>query len=147
MSANKLQISKIIVGHAVRNNFKALQIRLGQDLNPSVIRDTQEHFKQRSSEPDFRRKYTLPELKDPSHEYSLRVLAAHLLHKDVQSHGVAHHNALDHARTTMSLYRLDALAFKTNAHMWDHSVDWNHKGVLEENSVLKFPAVTVTQYK
>ena len=74
----------------------------------SFLLDTQEHFKQRSSEPDFRRKYTLPELKDPSHEYSpRRVLAAHLMHKDVQLHGVAHHNALDDARTTMSLYRLD----------------------------------------
>ena len=54
--------SKIIVGHAVHNDFEALQICLGQDLDPSVVRDTQKHFKWRRNEPDFRRKYTLPEL-------------------------------------------------------------------------------------
>ena len=51
------------------------------------------------------------------------MLAAHLLNKDVQSHGVVHHNALDNARTMMSLYYLDALAFKSNAHMWDVGVE------------------------
>ena len=68
---------------------------------------------------DFQYRDRLPELENPIHNYSLKTLAFHLLGEDVQGGGVQDHNAIDDARITMRLYRLDELAFEVNAHLWD----------------------------
>ena len=36
-----------VVGHAIRNDLRCLEIKLGKDLDPGVIRDTQIHYKER----------------------------------------------------------------------------------------------------
>ena len=37
----------------------------------------------------------------------------------MQQGGIQEHNAVEDAITTMKLCQLDALAFETNAHLWD----------------------------
>lgn len=110
--------SKIIVRLSISNNFKALDID-ESDLGHNVCRDVQKHYKDRRHDVDFRYRDCLPELEDPMHNYSLKTLALHLLGEDEQGGGVQDHNAVDDARITMRLYRLDELAFKVNAHLWD----------------------------
>ena len=36
-----------VVGHAIENDLRCLKIKLGADLEESVIRDTQLHYKER----------------------------------------------------------------------------------------------------
>ena len=84
---------------------------VGSDLKPVVIRDT----KSRHNEPDFSQCYHLPELPHPNDNYSLKTSAWCLLGERVQQGGVQAHKAVDDAKTTMRLYRLDELAFERNA--------------------------------
>ena len=100
-----LRRCKFVIGHAIRNDLTCLSISEGVDLPNQVIIDIQKHYKQRAREQDFRvRGFHLPPLSEPSHDYSLKTLARHLLHEDVQQ---GDHSAIEDARTTMKLYALD----------------------------------------
>ena len=109
--------SKIVVGFAIKNDFKSLRIE-ESELGDNVVRDVQTHYKERRCDVDFSDCHYLPDLK--KHEnYSLKTLAFLLLHEDVQRGGVQHHDAVEDAKITMKLYRFDELAFDVNAHLWD----------------------------
>ena len=115
-----LSRSNIVVGHAIANDFRCLNIT-DQDLDPDVVRDVQKHYKERSHDVHFRDRFQLPPLAHSSHDYSLKTLAMHLL-QEVQMGGVGHHNAIEDAKTTMKLYRLDEFKFEKHVHLRD--VDW-----------------------
>ena len=65
------------------------------------------------------RGFQLPFLQQPSDEYSLKTLAWHLLHEEVQK---GDHNATEDAQTTMKLYLLDQFKFEDHVHLRD--MEW-----------------------
>ncbi|XP_030397826.1 interferon-stimulated 20 kDa exonuclease-like 2 isoform X2 [Gopherus evgoodei] len=86
----KLLAGKIVVGHAIHNDFKALKY-----FHPkSVTRDT-------SKIPLLNRKAGFPE----NESASLKRLTKQLLHKDIQL-GKNGHSSVEDAKATMELYRV-----------------------------------------
>ncbi|XP_068778733.1 interferon-stimulated 20 kDa exonuclease-like 2 [Struthio camelus] len=86
----KILSGKIVVGHAICNDFKALKY-----FHPkSLTRDT-------SKIPLLNRKGGFPE----NVSISLKRLAKQLLHKDIQV-GKSGHSSVEDARTTMELYKV-----------------------------------------
>ncbi|XP_032647989.1 interferon-stimulated 20 kDa exonuclease-like 2 [Chelonoidis abingdonii] len=86
----KLLAGKIVVGHAIHNDFKALKY-----FHPkSVTRDT-------SKIPLLNRKAGFPE----NESASLKRLTKQLLHKDIQV-GKNGHSSVEDAKATMELYRV-----------------------------------------
>ena len=110
-----LHRSKIVVRHAIANDFKVL----GIDKSEFDYRDVQKHYKDRYHDMDFHYCDCFPKLENPAHNYSLKTLAHDLLGIKVQGSGVKDHNAVDNAKVTMRLYHFDELAFEVNAHLWD----------------------------
>ncbi|XP_041037711.1 interferon-stimulated 20 kDa exonuclease-like 2 [Carcharodon carcharias] len=86
----KVLCGKIVVGHAVHNDFKALNYFHPQ----SLTRDT-------SKIPLLNRKAGFPE----KESVSLKRLTKQLLHRDIQV-GKQGHSSVEDARATMELYRL-----------------------------------------
>ncbi|KAM4662304.1 interferon-stimulated 20 kDa exonuclease-like 2 [Discoglossus pictus] len=86
----KILSSKIVIGHAIQNDFKALNYFHPKELT----RDT-------SKIPLLNRKAGFHE-KEPA---SLKRLAKQLLHKDIQT-GKSGHSSVEDAKTTMELYRI-----------------------------------------
>eukprot|EP00079_Xenopus_tropicalis_P028693 XP_012823691.1 PREDICTED: interferon-stimulated 20 kDa exonuclease-like 2 isoform X2 [Xenopus tropicalis] len=86
----KILNGKVVVGHAIHNDYKALNYFHPQEMT----RDT-------SKIPLLNRKAGLPE----KEVASLKRLSKLLLHKDIQtgSHG---HSSVEDAKTTMELYRV-----------------------------------------
>lgn len=86
----RLLAGKVVVGHAVHNDFKALKY-----FHPEALtRDT-------SKMPLLNRKGGFPE----NATVSLKRLAKELLHKDIQV-GKSGHSSVEDARTTMELYKV-----------------------------------------
>ncbi|XP_075763637.1 interferon-stimulated 20 kDa exonuclease-like 2 [Pelodiscus sinensis] len=86
----KILTGKIVVGHAIHNDFKALKY-----FHPkSVTRDT-------SKIPLLNRKAGFPEYESAS----LKRLTKQLLHKDIQI-GKNGHSSVEDAKATMELYRV-----------------------------------------
>ncbi|XP_021232379.1 interferon-stimulated 20 kDa exonuclease-like 2 isoform X1 [Numida meleagris] len=86
----KILSGKVVIGHAIHNDFKALKYS-----HPKVLtRDT-------SKIPLLNQKGGFPE--DVS--ISLKRLAKELLHKDIQV-GKSGHSSVEDARTTMELYKV-----------------------------------------
>ncbi|XP_074836782.1 interferon-stimulated 20 kDa exonuclease-like 2 [Carettochelys insculpta] len=86
----KILAGKIVVGHAIHNDFKALKY-----FHPkSVTRDT-------SKIPLLNRKAGFPE----NESASLKRLTKQLLHKDIQV-GKNGHSSVEDAKATMELYRV-----------------------------------------
>ncbi|MBZ3870459.1 Interferon-stimulated 20 kDa exonuclease-like 2 [Sciurus carolinensis] len=86
----KIILGKIVVGHAIHNDFKALQY-----FHPkSLTRDT-------SQIPLLNRKANCPE----NATMSLKCLTKQLLHRDVQI-GKGGHSSVEDAQVTMELYKL-----------------------------------------
>ncbi|XP_067425677.1 interferon-stimulated 20 kDa exonuclease-like 2 [Emydura macquarii macquarii] len=86
----KILAGKIVVGHAIHNDFKALKY-----FHPkSVTRDT-------SKIPLLNRKAGFPE----NESASLKRLSKQLLHKDIQV-GKNGHSSVEDAKATMELYRV-----------------------------------------
>ncbi|NXJ10837.1 I20L2 protein, partial [Odontophorus gujanensis] len=86
----KILSGKVVIGHAIHNDFKALKYS-----HPKVLtRDT-------SKIPLLNRKGGFPE--DVS--ISLKRLAKEVLHKDIQV-GKSGHSSVEDARTTMELYKV-----------------------------------------
>ena len=111
--------SKIVIGHAIANDLRCLRIT-SEDFNFDVVRDIQKHYKDRCLDYDFKaRDFHLPPLQHPNHEYSLKTLAWHLLHEEVQ---MGNHNAIEDAQTTMKLYLLDQ--FKFEEHVRLRGMEW-----------------------
>ena len=114
-----LHSSKFVIGHAIRNDLTCLRIT-DHDLHDNVIIDTQKHYKKRAFEHDFIvRGFRLPPLRDPSHDYSLKTLAWHLLGEEVQC---GDHSTIEDARTTMKLYCLDQFKIEEPVHLQD--MEW-----------------------
>ncbi|KAM8986382.1 interferon-stimulated 20 kDa exonuclease-like 2 [Ara ararauna] len=86
----RILAGKLVVGHAVYNDFKALKYFHPQALT----RDT-------SKMPLLNRKGGFPE----NATVSLKRLAKELLHKDIQV-GKSGHSSVEDARTTMELYKV-----------------------------------------
>ncbi|KAM4013784.1 interferon-stimulated 20 kDa exonuclease-like 2 isoform 1-T2 [Anomaloglossus baeobatrachus] len=86
----KLLHGKIVIGHAIQNDYKAL----GYFHPKEMTRDT-------SKIPLLNRKAGFPE-KEPA---SLKRLAKQVLHKDIQV-GKSGHSSVEDAKTTMELYRV-----------------------------------------
>ncbi|XP_078392808.1 interferon-stimulated 20 kDa exonuclease-like 2 [Cetorhinus maximus] len=86
----KVLCGKIVVGHAVHNDFKALNYFHPQ----SMTRDT-------SKIPLLNRKAGFPE----KESVSLKRLTKQLLHRDIQV-GKQGHSSVEDARATMELYKL-----------------------------------------
>ncbi|XP_048476385.1 interferon-stimulated 20 kDa exonuclease-like 2 isoform X2 [Rhincodon typus] len=86
----KLLCGKIVIGHAVHNDFKALNYFHPQ----SLTRDT-------SKIPLLNRKAGFPE----KEAVSLKKLTKQLLHRDIQV-GKQGHSSVEDARATMELYKL-----------------------------------------
>ena len=80
--------NRVVVGHAVSNDFKALDI----DHPIEDIRDT--------AETDFAKKKAGF---NTTQQVSLKRLSAALLKKDIQCH---YHDSVEDARTTMEIYKL-----------------------------------------
>lgn len=111
--------SNIVIGHTIANDLRCLRIT-SEDLNFDVVRDVQKHYKGRCHDQDFKdRGFQLPPLKHPSNEYSLKTLAWHLLHEEVQK---GDHSAIEDAQTTMKLYLLDQ--FKFEEHVRLREMEW-----------------------
>ncbi|OXB69799.1 UNVERIFIED_CONTAM: hypothetical protein H355_016430 [Colinus virginianus] len=86
----KILSGKVVIGHAIHNDFKALKY-----FHPKVLtRDT-------SKIPLLNRKGGFPE--DVS--ISLKRLAKEVLHKDIQV-GNSGHSSVEDAKTTMELYKV-----------------------------------------
>ncbi|XP_047382644.1 interferon-stimulated 20 kDa exonuclease-like 2 [Sciurus carolinensis] len=86
----KIILGKIVVGHAIHNDFKALQY-----FHPkSLTRDT-------SQIPLLNRKANCPE----NATMSLKCLTKQLLHRDIQI-GKGGHSSVEDAQATMELYKL-----------------------------------------
>lgn len=86
----KILLGKIVVGHAIHNDFKALQY-----FHPkSLTRDT-------SQIPLLNRKANCPE----NATMSLKRLTKQLLHRDIQI-GKGGHSSVEDAQATMELYKL-----------------------------------------
>nr|XP_028567049.1 interferon-stimulated 20 kDa exonuclease-like 2 [Podarcis muralis]XP_028567050.1 interferon-stimulated 20 kDa exonuclease-like 2 [Podarcis muralis]XP_028567051.1 interferon-stimulated 20 kDa exonuclease-like 2 [Podarcis muralis] len=86
----KVLSGKIVVGHAIHNDFKALKY-----FHPkSLTRDT-------SKNPLLNRKAGFPE----NEQASLKRLTKQLLHKDIQV-GNKGHSSVEDARATMELYKV-----------------------------------------
>ncbi|XP_061231299.1 interferon-stimulated 20 kDa exonuclease-like 2 [Neopsephotus bourkii] len=86
----RILAGKLVVGHAIYNDFKALKYFHPQALT----RDT-------SKMPLLNRKGGFPE----NATVSLKRLAKELLHKDIQV-GKSGHSSVEDARTTMELYKV-----------------------------------------
>ncbi|KAF0880585.1 I20L2 protein, partial [Crocuta crocuta] len=87
----KILAGKIVVGHAVHNDFKALQY-----FHPkSLTRDT-------SHIPPLNRKAECPE----NATVSLKCLTKKLLNRDIQVVGKSGHSSVEDAQATMELYKL-----------------------------------------
>ncbi|XP_067879028.1 interferon-stimulated 20 kDa exonuclease-like 2 [Heterodontus francisci] len=86
----KVLCGKIVIGHAVHNDFKALNYF----HPPSMTRDT-------SKIPLLNRKAGFPE----KESVSLKRLTKQLLHRDIQV-GKQGHSSVEDARATMELYKL-----------------------------------------
>ncbi|XP_062897733.1 interferon-stimulated 20 kDa exonuclease-like 2 [Mobula hypostoma] len=86
----KVLYGKIVIGHAVHNDFKALNYFHPQ----SLTRDT-------SKIPLLNRKAGFPE----KESVSLKKLTKQLLHRDIQV-GKKGHSSVEDARATMELYKL-----------------------------------------
>lgn len=86
----KILSGKVVVGHAIHNDFKALKYSHPKALT----RDT-------SKIPLLNRKGGFPE----NVSISLKRLAKELLHKDIQV-GKSGHSSVEDARTTMELYKI-----------------------------------------
>uniref|UniRef100_A0A8C9F3N6 Interferon stimulated exonuclease gene 20 like 2 n=1 Tax=Pavo cristatus TaxID=9049 RepID=A0A8C9F3N6_PAVCR len=86
----KILSGKVVVGHAIHNDFKALKY-----FHPKALtRDT-------SKIPLLNQKGGFPE----NIAISLKRLAKELLHKDIQV-GKSGHSSVEDARTTMELYKI-----------------------------------------
>ncbi|XP_067832000.1 interferon-stimulated 20 kDa exonuclease-like 2 [Heptranchias perlo] len=95
----KILCGKVVIGHAVHNDFKALNYFHPQ----SMTRDT-------SKIPLLNRKAGFPE----KESVSLKRLTKQLLHRDIQV-GRQGHSSVEDARATMELYRLVEVQWEREA--------------------------------
>lgn len=86
----KILTGKIVVGHAVHNDFKALQY-----VHPKALTRDTSHI------PPLNRKADCPE----NATMSLKHLTKKLLNRDIQV-GKSGHSSVEDAQATMELYKL-----------------------------------------